>query len=312
MKMNKAPGTEPIRLSIGETEHQQSVMTLVVAALGNDAMAAARLIKRGGLWVGKKRVCDPAALVEMGDHITMRRPPTGVYTTITFDPQWIIYEDADLIALNKPAEMYVEMTPWDVESNLRVALHRFLLERDGEDPKLHLAHRLDYGTSGVLLLSKNPQVNARLQKSFVKNIVHKNYLCLCVGEPNEDQFELATGHGRSAFGIFRVYAFDEIGRELPNGSHVKPMTTRFEIRQRLGDATMLYAFPHTGRTHQIRLHLTYLGHPLIGDTRYGGPAIWRGQAIPHHLLHANRMTLPHPNADHELVLEAPPPLWVPA
>lgn len=309
--MNKTAGTEPIRFSVGEMEHPQSVMALVVAALGNDATAAARLIARGGLWVGKRRVCDPDTFVQAGDHITIRRPPSGVYTTITFDAGWIIYEDDDLIAVNKPAEMYVEMTPWDIESNLRVALRRFLLERDGEELPLHLAHRLDYGTSGVLLLSKNPEVNARLQKSFVKNVVHKEYLCLCVGEPEEEALELETGHGRSAFGIFRVYTFEDIGRELPNGSHVKPMTTHFEVRQRLGDATLVYAFPQTGRTHQIRLHLAYLGHPLLGDTRYGGPAIWRGQAIPHHLLHANRMTLPHPNADYDLVLEAPHPAWVP-
>ena len=309
--MSKTTGNEPIRFSVGDTEHHQSVMTLVVAALGNDATAAAQLIARGGLWVGKKRVCDPEELVQVGDHITIRRPPTGVYPTVTFDAEWIIYEDEDLIAVNKPAEMYVEMTPWDIESNLRVALRRFLLERDAEELPLHLAHRLDYGTSGVLLLSKNPEVNARLQKSFVKNVVHKDYLCLCLGEPEEEAFELATGHGRSAFGIFRVYTFEDIGRELPNGSHVKPMTTRFEVSQRLGDATLVYAFPQTGRTHQIRLHLAYLGHPLLGDTRYGGPALWRGQAIPHHLLHASRMALPHPNADDELVLEAPHPAWVP-
>jgi 23S rRNA pseudouridine1911/1915/1917 synthase len=144
----------------------------------------------------------------------------------------------------------------------------------------------------------------------VEGQAHKEYLCLCHGQPAEDTFEVATGHGRERHGRFRVYPFEEIGRSLPDGSRVKGMRTRFQVEQRLGDAALVRAFPLTGRTHQIRLHLAWLGHPLLGDEKYGGPATWRDQSIPYHLLHAERLTLPHPRTSAPLVIVAPAPRWL--
>src|SRR6266508_3082018 len=104
------------------------------------------------------------------------------------------------------------------------------------------------------------------------------------------------------------------------------MRTRFVVEWRMDDpsthstssgqagsgepAALLRAFPLTGRTHQIRLHLAHLGHPLLGDARYGGPATWRDRAVPRHLLHAERLALPHPGTGKPLELVAPAPEWV--
>jgi len=129
------------------------------------------------------------------------------------------------------------------------------------------------------------------------------------GQPAGDAFEITTGHGRTAHGLFRVYPIEEIDRVLINGARVKTMRTRFQVLRRVDGATLLYAFPETGRTHQIRLHLAHLGHPLIGDARYGGPAMWRGEPALYHLLHAERMTLPHPRSHYPLELIAPAPAW---
>jgi 23S rRNA pseudouridine1911/1915/1917 synthase len=96
---------------------------------------------------------------------------------------------------------------------------------------------------------------------------------------------------------------------LVNGSRVKAMRTRFQVEWRSDEATLLRAFPETGRTHQIRLHLAHLGHPLIGDARYGGPALWRGELAPHHLLHAERLSLPHPRDGEILDITSPAPEW---
>lgn len=300
----------PLRLLVGPEEAGRRLGDLVARMLADPALAE-EVIARGGAWLGRERVQDADRLVVLGSELTVSRPPSGHYETLLLDPAWIIYEDADLLALDKPVGAYVEMTPWAVVGNLRAALAAFLAQRDGIEPTLHLVHRLDRDTSGVLLFSKCPELNAALQRSFAERVAHKEYLALCVGVPTEDVFELATGHGRAAQGRFRVYPAAEIGRRLPErGGLVKSMITRFAVERRLGDAALVRAFPLTGRTHQIRLHLAYLGHPLLGDVRYGGPTQWHGTVLPGHLLHAELLCLPHPRRCTPLELRAPVPAWV--
>ncbi|GAB4196673.1 MAG: RluA family pseudouridine synthase [Roseiflexaceae bacterium] len=300
----------PLRLLVGPADAGRSLAELVAQALGDPALAG-EVLAHGGAWLGRERVQDGARPVPAGSELTISRPPSGRYEQVVLDPAWIIYEDADLLALDKPDGAYVEMTPWSVDGNLRAALARFLAERDGVDALLHLVHRLDRDTSGVLLFSKSPELNAALQRCFAERMAHKEYLALCAGEPAEDAFELATGHGRAAQGLFRVYPLAEIGRQLPErGGVVKPMTTRFAVERRAGDAALVRAIPLTGRTHQIRLHLAHLGHPLLGDTRYGGPMQWRGVVLPGHLLHAEMLRLPHPRSGAPLELRAAVPAWV--
>lgn len=284
------------------------LLDVAADALG-DREGAAWLIMRGGMWVDGTRVRDAAAPMHAGAQLAICRPLSGVYAEVVMTAEHILYEDDDLIAIDKPAGVYVDSTPWDAEGNLHAALSRFLAARDGAAPPIHLAHRLDRDTTGVLLCSKNPAVNRALHMAFARGMAQKEYQALCAGAPPEDAFEADTGHGRSAHGRFRTYPAEEVGRVLPGGSRVKTMRTRFEVAQRLEDATLLRAFPLTGRTHQIRLHLAHLGYPLFGDIKYGGPAEWRGQPLPHHLLHAARLELPHPRGGAPFVLTAPDPWW---
>jgi 23S rRNA pseudouridine1911/1915/1917 synthase len=297
-----------IHLSVPPEDDGQPLRGLVAAALGG-AAAAELLIARGGLWVDERRTQDLHLLARAGMQVTLQRPLAGSYPDVIFSADMILYEDEDVLALNKQPGVYVDSTPWDAEGNLHAALTRFIAARDGAPRKLHLAHRLDRDTTGVLLVSKNPAINPAIQRGFIKGNIHKEYLCLALGEPAEDEFEITTGHGRSAHGIFRVYAAEHIGQMLLYGSTVKGMRTRFAVERRLGGATLLRAFPITGRTHQIRLHLAHLGHPLLGDARYGGPTEWRGQPLHYHLLHAERLSLPHPRTNYPLEIVAPAPAW---
>jgi 23S rRNA pseudouridine1911/1915/1917 synthase len=241
--------------------------------------------------------------------VVIHRPPDGRAQRVEVDAGWIIYEDSDLIALNKQAGCYVEMTPWDVANHVRGSLLRFLAERDGSTPPLHLAHRLDRDTSGVLLLGKTPAANAGLYKSFIKGQAHKQYIALCAGEPAFDQLDIATGHGRGKHGFFRIYPLDQVGEPLPGDNLVKRMETRIQVLERMQGAARVQAEPLTGRTHQIRLHMAHLGHPLIGDQKYGGPPGWGDLYPDGHLLHALRLVIPHPRTHYQLVLEAPTPEW---
>jgi 23S rRNA pseudouridine1911/1915/1917 synthase len=297
-----------IRLTIPPERDGQPLRELVIAALDGE-LDGELLMARGGLWVDGKRVRDMEARAQAGAELAIHRPLAGIYPDIVASVDQIIYEDADLLALNKPAGVYVDSTPWDAEGNYHAALVRLIAARDGGVPTLHLAHRLDRDTTGVLLVTKNPQVNPAIQSAFIRHTIHKRYLALCAGAPAEDSFAITTGHGRGAHGLFRVYPVEEIGRVLINGARVKPMRTRFEVVRRSEDATLLYAFPETGRTHQIRLHLAHLGHPLIGDARYGGPGVWRAAPARYHLLHAERLTLPHPRSHYPLEIAAPLPEW---
>jgi 23S rRNA pseudouridine1911/1915/1917 synthase len=297
-----------IRLVIPAEQDGRLLRDVAAEALGDQARAD-KLLERGGLWVDGARLQDPDAQARAGMEVAIQLPLSGRYPDITITAEQILYEDDDLLALNKPAGVYVDSTPWDAEGNLHAALTRFVAARGGETPRLHLAHRLDRDTTGVLLVSKNPAINPAIQRGFVRGTFHKEYLALCLGHPESDEFALLTGHGRTTHGFFRVYPAEHIGQMLLYGSRVKEMRTRFVVVRRLSDATLVRAFPETGRTHQIRLHLAHLGHPLLGDAKYGGPAIWRGEPLPHHLLHAERMALPHPRTNKPLELVAPAPSW---
>jgi 23S rRNA pseudouridine1911/1915/1917 synthase len=297
-----------IRLTIPPEHDGRLLRELVIETLAGE-LDGLRLIERGGLWVDGARMRDLDARARAGAEVAIHRPLAGVYPEIHAAAEQIIYEDDDLLALNKPAGVYVDSTPWDAEGNYHAALVRFLAARDGVAPRLHLAHRLDRDTTGVLLVTKNPAVNPAIQASFIRGVVHKEYLALCAGVPAEDSFAITTGHGRGAHGLFRIYPAEEVGRVLINGSRVKTMRTRFQVERRLATAALVRAFPETGRTHQIRLHLAHLGHPLIGDARYAGPLLWRGVTAPYHLLHAERLTLPHPRTRYPLDITSEAPDW---
>lgn len=303
--------TGPLRLTVPPADDGAPLLEIATAALGSEA-AAQTLLARGGAWLNRARIKDPLAVIHAGDTVFLHTPPGGVYAEAHLSPEQILFEDDDLLAVHKPAGMYVEATPWDDATHLRGAAAQLLAARDGraaDEVYLHLVHRLDRDTSGVLLLAKRQEANPALQRAFVGGEAHKQYLAMCAGEPAEDMFTVETGHGRGRQGLFRIYPLEEVGRELPGGARVKPMLTRFAVLARLGDVALVQAEPVTGRTHQIRLHLAHRGHPLLGDGRYGGPLVWRGEPVPHHRLHAARLEIPHPRSGKPLILSAPAPSW---
>lgn len=252
------------------------------------------VLAHGGVWVNGQRVVDAMLPLPAGAQVRLHCPPDGQYATIHIGQGDVVYEDAWLLVLNKRAGWYTSATPWDVQGNVLTALTDFLQARDGSVPLLRVAHQLDRDTSGILLCTKDPQANAPLQAAFANQQVAKSYLCLCIGEPPEDVFELRTGHGRMRGGRWCLYDLEQVGMLLPNGQRVRFAHTAFVLERRLGDAALLHAHLYTGRTHQIRLHVASVGYPLVGDTRYGGPSVFRGDAVRWHLLHAAQVCIPHP------------------
>lgn len=299
-----------IAVEVAPESAGRSLLDLVraVAELARDEAAA--LIARGGVWLDARRCLDAALPVAAGQALAIHFAPTDGRPAV-IHPADILYEDAALLVLNKRPGDYVNVTPWDVTGDVLWAAGRYLAARDGEAPPLHLAHQLDRDTSGVLVISKHPRANAPLLRAFLDHTVHKCYLALATGTPEDDSFEVLTGHGRGERGRFRVYPLELVGARSPDGKHtVKPMETRFHVIERWPEAALVEARPITGRTHQIRLHLAHAGHPVAGDTRYDGPTTVAGVPLAHHLLHAAVMELPHPFGRGPLRLEAPlPALW---
>jgi 23S rRNA pseudouridine1911/1915/1917 synthase len=267
----------------------------------------ARVVARGGAWLDGRRVTDPDARGGAGATLTLRRPPGGVYAELELSAGDIAYEDEWLLALHKGMGWYVGATPWDIVGNALAALARYLYARDGQAPPLHLAHQLDRDTTGILLISRSPLANGPLTAAFATGQAHKTYRCLAVGSPPESG-EIRSGHGRSAGGRWRVYPLEEVGRALPaGGGRVRAAHTSYAVERYLAGAALVRCAPHTGRTHQIRLHMAQLGHPLLGDARYGGPASYAGRELPGHLLHAVELRLRHPVTGALLELRSPLP-----
>lgn len=218
----------------------------------------------------------------------------------------------------------------------------FIVVTEAKPPELHLANRLDRDTSGVMIITKSHKVAAKLVKAFTDHKVSKTYIALCIGiAPKWDRVTLKSGHGRSKFGAWRVYAASDVGRTLPGGSVVREMVTSFEVLsvnrqgsyrelsefQKDGanviivekkakidgdakkDEILVRAFPQSGRTHQIRLHCQYLGISIRGDVKYEGVYRWNGRTYEGHELHAESLSFEHPVTGSPIMLRAPLPCW---
>lgn len=218
----------------------------------------------------------------------------------------------------------------------------FWIIGDQANLELHLANRLDRDTSGIMIITKSHKVAAKLVKAFTDHKITKTYIALCVGRaPNWRQITLKSGHGRSKFGAWRVYAASDVGRSLPGGSVVRDMVTSFEVLSVNGngcftsasdfrkddgntviveeksvidgeankDEVLVRAFPESGRTHQIRLHCQYLGISIRGDVKYEGVHEWKGKIYEGHQLHAETLSFEHPVTGSSLMFKAPLPTW---
>lgn len=263
-----------------------------------------------------------------------------------FTPSDIIYEDEWLFVINKPSGVYSGHVLSTVSSMLasREQDTAPTLDSTGStasQPHLHLANRLDRDTSGVMIVTKCKIVAGKLTRMFQSRKAKKSYVALCIGpRPTWDEVYVETGHGRSRWGAWRVYAREDVGRKLPEKAAVKDMGTQFSVLSvngervpvgccnekfcekrvakrdqpyknvpAFGDEVLVRARPLTGRTHQIRLHCQYLGLPLLGDVKYGGPLVWKGTSHGTHALHAESMSFRHPVTDVHLSLVAPLPMW---
>lgn len=242
---------------------------------------------------------------------------------MVFGKPTVIFEDKDILVVNKPAGLIVnrsdttshEETLQDfVEKYLHLPHNPYMTKPEGDEyptteqvfhERSGIVHRLDKETSGIILIAKNPESFAELQRQFKERLVHKTYLALAHGKiaPEEGEINVPVGrleYNRMRFGVVAG------GRESLTHYKVLHVYTNSKTKEPL---SLVELYPKTGRTHQIRVHLKYLQRPIFGDELYAGRKTARQdrKVVERVFLHAAAITFFHPRTKKEMHFEAPLP-----
>ncbi len=232
---------------------------------------------------------DPAKF-DIGGATGMRQ---AILRDFAWTPERILFEDRWLIIVDKPPGLPTQPTLDAARASVFGTLKAFLSARAGTDAYLGLHHRLDRDTSGVLLFTKDQKANAGVTALFAGREAQKTYVALAAaGAAGPAEWEVENHLGV----VGRVGKASKFGAVRSGGD---PASTSFRVLERLGSSLLVEAQPHTGRTHQIRVHLAEGGHPIYGDGLYGGWMQLKAAGgafvpVPRVLLHAARLRFPHP------------------
>ncbi|GBC76131.1 Ribosomal large subunit pseudouridine synthase D [bacterium HR07] len=254
------------------------------------------LIKAGAVRLNGQRARAGLRL-RPNDLIEIELPDKPPHTTVEPEPFTlpVLYEDSHIIAIDKPSGMVVYPAAGHPNGTvINQLLSHCALASFGAPQRPGIVHRLDEGTSGVLLVAKSDAAYLRLVEQFKNREIEKLYLALVWGHIVEDE-------GRIEGAIAR----DPVRRQrMKILSHGKPAITEFRVLARFPQTTLLTVRPLTGRTHQIRVHLSAIGHPVVGDDVYGREKLRERSRL---MLHAWQVKLAHPITGERLELTAPLP-----
>lgn len=245
------------------------------------------------------KVCKKAGeKVKAGSVIIVDIPPAKELSLAPSDtPIDIIYQDADIAVVNKPQGMVVHPAPGAYDDTLVNALLGKLDSLSGINGVIRpgIVHRLDKDTSGLLVIAKNDAAHVNLQKQIAEKSARRIYLALLEGKVEKDEGTLDTFLDRSSSDR-KKYAVSRTGRRA---------VTHFKVVERFHGYTLVQFELETGRTHQIRVHAKFMGHPVVGDFTYGHGDKKFG--LKGQLLHASRLILTHPATGERMEFSAPLP-----
>lgn len=258
--------------------------------------AARSLIDLGGVHLCGRRVKRCSQTLAAGDRIEVYvdgQPLAPMQLT----EEQVLYRDRDLIALDKPAGMATQPTPARYQGTVYAALQKLLDGGKAAKPSIGMVQRLDRDTSGVMVFSIHARAHKALTAAFTERRVGKLYWALVAGRPETDEgvFHSQLARRRSTN---RMVSVERGG---------KPAETRYRVLGTAGAFSLVEVELVTGRSHQIRVHFSEAGHPLLGDVSYGGPGQVDGIIIQRQMLHARQLALQHPVSGAPLRFRSPLP-----
>ena len=294
-------GQEPLRVD-------KFLMNRIEGATRNKLQQA---LEEGLILVNGAAV-RPNYKVKAGDELVIfdNRRPESTEVIPEPLPLNIIYEDDTLLVVNKPAGMVVHPGCGNYSGTLVNGLAWYLQQEHHDPaalPRVGLVHRIDKDTSGLVVVAKTEKAMSHLNGQFKKHTVHRRYIALVWGDMAEDRGTVRAHVGRHL-------RFRKIMDAYPDGDHGKEAVTHYTVLERFNYVTLVSLQLETGRTHQIRVHMKYTGHPLFNDATYGGDRIVKGtvftryrqfvdncfRILPRQALHAKELGFIHPDTHEEL------------
>jgi 23S rRNA pseudouridine1911/1915/1917 synthase len=269
----------------------------------------AKLIDDGFVSIDGKTVTKPSLRVSAGQRVDVDVPPPAAATAASQNlPLAILFEDDDVVVVDKPAGLVVHPAAGHSDGTLVNALLFHVRDLSGVGGELRpgIVHRLDKDTSGVMVIAKNDEAHRALTAAWNTEAVRKEYLAILYGTPAPARGTVDAPIGRDPRERKRMAVVAGGRAAVTDYEVVEPHRYVALVRCRL----------RTGRTHQIRVHMKHLGHPIVGDPVYSGPQ-WRGipdkrvqkaiASLHRQALHAARITIPHPRGGAAMTFESPLP-----
>ncbi|MFI3318783.1 MAG: RluA family pseudouridine synthase [Rikenellaceae bacterium] len=270
----------------------------------------------GGMILVNGKAQKSSYKVRPGDEISivMDRPKHESKIIAENIPLDIIYEDEELLLVNKAPGMVVHPGCGNYRGTLVNALThhlRGLKMLEDSDMRAGLVHRIDKDTSGILVIAKSERSHTRLARQFFEHTISRRYIALVWGNFEEEEGTITGNIGRSPRDRMKMHVFAD-------GSEGKHAVTHFKVLKRFGYVTLIECHLETGRTHQIRVHMAWMGHPLFNDERYGGDRILKGTTftkykqfvencfaiMPRQALHAQSLGFVHPTSREDIYFES--------
>lgn len=253
-------------LAVSSAQHGIRLDDAVSVLAGISKGESRRIIDRGGCALNQGMVRVASRVVKEGDQLIIGIMQPGEFRDLVLGVESIVCQDRDLLAVHKPSGIASQRTPYQLKGTLEYWVAEEFARQGVKEP-VRVVHRLDRGTSGLMLFPKHRQAAAWLSDLFKHGRIQKRYLALVTGEAAAGTWvsdEPIGKLGTSRWGV------------MPGG---RPAMTEFRLLATSEGVSLIEAVPKTGRTHQIRVHLAAAGFPIIGDTTYGG------RAAPRLLLH---------------------------
>jgi 23S rRNA pseudouridine1911/1915/1917 synthase len=295
------PGQSPLRID-------KFLMSKIMNATRNKIQQAA---KAGNILVNSEEVksnykVKPNDVIK----IVLTYPPrdTSIYPEEI--PLSIVYEDEDVLVINKQAGLVVHPGHGNFSGTLLSGL-KYYFEQQAKGADSFLVHRIDKDTTGLMVIAKNEMAQAVLARQFFYHKIERKYNALVWGDLKEESGTIEGHIGRNPSNRLQMTVF-------PDGDQGRSAISHYKVLKRFGYVTLVECQLETGRTHQIRAHFKYLGHPLFNDVRYGGDRILKGttftkykqfvqncfQMIPRQALHAKVLGFVHPTTQENVLFES--------